>query len=168
MEKSPARGGFSLQARIAGDLTPGGALRRGGRETILTCETGNAQLSAQGIGGGEIARHESEIYDRDEVSAGSSVAIFLNGVAAAITGVANDSAVPFTTASGWNGGGLPLTFQVPPIGGIAPTPGVTLTALQAAGLFMRESRVAVCVKPSVSSFREAVKIGRFLMDRGIK
>src|ERR1700728_3649326 len=61
----------SVVARIADDaddLTPGGALRRGGRVATLTCESGNAQLPAEGIGRGEIARRESAIDDRDEIS----------------------------------------------------------------------------------------------------
>src|SRR3984957_3496862 len=51
----------SVVARIADDaddLTPGGACGRGGRVAALTCESGNAQLSAQGIGRGERARRE--------------------------------------------------------------------------------------------------------------
>src|SRR5579863_5173842 len=62
----------AVVARIADDaddLTRGGALRRGDLIVILRRETGNAYLSAQGIGRGEIARRESAIDYRDEVSA---------------------------------------------------------------------------------------------------
>ena len=59
----------------ADDLTPGGTLCRDGRVAILTCETRNAQLPAQGIGRGEIARRESMIDDRNEVSAGVFIRI---------------------------------------------------------------------------------------------
>jgi uncharacterized protein (TIGR03437 family) len=78
---------------------------------------------------------------------GSKVTIFLNGVAsgAVVSGLANDSVVPFTAASASNEGALAVTFQIPPIDAQAPTPGVTLTALQAGGALARESVVAVCV-----------------------
>src|ERR1700722_13862873 len=62
----------AVVARIAydaDDLTPRGALRRDGLVDFMSCETGNAQLPAQGIGRGEIACRESPIDDGDEVSA---------------------------------------------------------------------------------------------------
>jgi uncharacterized protein (TIGR03437 family) len=83
---------------------------------------------------------------------GSKVTIFLNGVAsgAVVSGLANDSVVPFTAASASNEGALAVTFQIPPIDAQAPTPGVTLTALQAGGTLARESVVAVCVTAASS------------------
>ncbi len=78
-------------------------------------------------------------------AAGSTVTIFLNGVSsgAAVTGLANDTAVTFS-AGNPNGGALPVSFQVPPVNAQAPTPGVTLTKLQAGGAAVRENIVAIC------------------------
>jgi uncharacterized protein (TIGR03437 family) len=85
--------------------------------------------------------------------AGSKVTIFLNGVAsgAVVSGLANDSVVPFIAESGSNEGALAVTFQIPPIDAQAPTPGVTLTALQAGGTLARESVVAVCVTAAATN-----------------
>jgi hypothetical protein len=76
----------------------------------------------------------------------NTVTIFLNGVAsgAAVTGLANDTRVTFTTGAESNGA-LPVSFEIPPINAQAPTPGVTLTNLQAGGVAVREYVVAVCV-----------------------
>jgi hypothetical protein len=69
---------YAVVASIADnsdDLMPGGALSGGDLKAILTCETGNAQLSAQRIGRGKIARRESAIDDGGEVSAGVFICI---------------------------------------------------------------------------------------------
>jgi uncharacterized protein (TIGR03437 family) len=78
---------------------------------------------------------------------GSRVTIFLNGIAsgASVTGLANDSTVTFSAAPGSNEGALPVSFQIPQSNAQAPTPGVTLTKLEAGGTLARENAVAVCV-----------------------
>jgi uncharacterized protein (TIGR03437 family) len=81
-------------------------------------------------------------------AAGSLVTFFLNGVVGgrlgspAATGMANDSPATFTPA-GFNEGVMAVSFQVPPSG----TNGVSLSQLQAGGVAVRETLVAVCVKP---------------------
>ncbi|MGP0076645.1 MAG: hypothetical protein ACLPWF_32415 [Bryobacteraceae bacterium] len=79
-------------------------------------------------------------------AAGSTVTIFLNGVApgAAVTGSANDNPAKFTASSEAHEGALAVSFQIPQGNAQAPTPGVTLTALQAGGVAVRENVVAVC------------------------
>ena len=80
-------------------------------------------------------------------SAGSTVTIFLNGVApgTAVTGLANDNPIPFTTGKASNDGAVPITFQIPS----SYTNGVSLTKVQAGGDLVRERFFAVCVNPSI-------------------
>jgi hypothetical protein len=84
-------------------------------------------------------------------AAGSTVTIFLNGVAsgAALTGLANDSPVTFQAGSrlGSSVGALPVSFQIPQ----SYSNGVTLSQLQAGGVGVRETFVAICVTPTPSN-----------------
>jgi hypothetical protein len=82
-------------------------------------------------------------------AAGSVVTFFLNGldvsrwVSTTVTGMANDNPVKFA-AAGFNEGVMAVSFPVPPSG----TNGVSLSQLQAGGMAVRETFVAVCVRPN--------------------
>jgi uncharacterized protein (TIGR03437 family) len=89
-------------------------------------------------------------------TAGSTMTIFLNGVApgTALTGTAQTSygITPIVFTSGTppaNNGALPVTFEAPPVTLEAPSAGYwALVKLQAGGTGARETAAAVCVQPA--------------------